>query len=73
MPSTVEIMHLRTQGDMNFYAPFLVRNNPLKFVGGLKIHSVYGHNLIINKIINIKIKVFLLVHKIHFYYKMDCQ
>ena len=31
-------------GDMNFDAPFLVRNHPLKFVGGLKTHSVQWWN-----------------------------
>ena len=40
VPSTVETMHFRTQGDMNFYAPFQVRNHPLKFVGKLKTHPV---------------------------------
>ena len=40
VPFTVETMHFRTQGDKNFYAPFPVRNHPLKFVGGLKTHSV---------------------------------
>ena len=40
VPSTVETMNFWTQGDINVYAPFPVRNHPLKFVGGLKTHSV---------------------------------
>ena len=41
VPSIMETMHLRTQGDMNIYAPFPVCNHSLKFVGGLKTYLVY--------------------------------
>ena len=42
VPSTVKTIRFWTQGDMNFYTPFPVRNHPLKFVRGLKTHPVYS-------------------------------
>ena len=40
VPSTVKIMHIRDTRWYNFYSPFPVSNHPLKFVGGLKTHTV---------------------------------